>query len=86
MTTNWRYALFTLAIVPILILTAQSITATPFLITAVIASIVVAVVTFHRPESGLIIVVFSMLLSPQIIVANIPGRELTLRVDRKSVV
>jgi len=81
MTTNWRYALFTLAIVPILILTAQSITATPFLITAVIASIVVAVVTFHRPESGLIIVVFSMLLSPQIIVANIPGRELTLRVD-----
>ena len=81
MNNKWRYAFFVLAAVPVLILTAQSITATPFLITAIIASIIVAVVTFQNPENGLTIIVFSMLLSPQITVASVPGRDVTIRVD-----
>ena len=81
MNNNWRYALFTLAFLPVLILTAQALTLTPILIISIIASIIVAVVTFQKPENGLLIIVFSMLLSPQIVASSVSGRDLTLRID-----
>lgn len=48
---------------------------------AVILSIILLVVTFANTEIGLFIVIFSMLLSPEIIVGQIPGRDIVIRFD-----
>lgn len=48
---------------------------------AVILSIILLVVTFANTEIGLFIVIFSMLLSPEIIVGEIPGRDIVIRFD-----
>lgn len=48
---------------------------------AVIVSILLLVVTFANTEIGLFIVIFSMLLSPEIILGQIPGRDIVIRFD-----
>ncbi|MCB4790961.1 MAG: O-antigen ligase family protein [Elusimicrobia bacterium] len=41
----------------------------------------IAMITFRKPADGLIILVFSMLLSPEIKLVSMPGRNVVLRVD-----
>ena len=54
---------------------------TPFLPLALCLGALSAFLTFHKPKIGLIILIFSMLLSPEIPVAQIPGREVAIRAD-----
>jgi len=81
MNEKWRYALLTLAAIPILIYIGKSITVTPFYLMAAICCVIVAVITFLNPEHGVMILIFSMLLSPELAVANVPGRAVTIRID-----
>jgi hypothetical protein len=78
---NWRY--FILA--PVFIITTvymgRIITGAPFTILSVAAAIVIGLIAFNNPENGLLVLVFSMLLSPEIRLADVPGRALTLRID-----
>ncbi|PIP12637.1 MAG: hypothetical protein COX49_04530, partial [bacterium (Candidatus Stahlbacteria) CG23_combo_of_CG06-09_8_20_14_all_40_9] len=41
----------------------------------------VAIVTFVKPDIGLMLLIFSMLLSPEIKLAEAPGRDVVVRVD-----
>ncbi|MDO9575167.1 MAG: O-antigen ligase family protein [bacterium] len=41
----------------------------------------VAIVTFVKPDIGLMLLIFSMLLSPEIKLAEVPGRDVVVRVD-----
>ena len=41
----------------------------------------VGILTFFRPTIGLFVIVFSMLLSPEIAAGVVPGRAITLRLD-----
>jgi len=52
-----------------------------FLAFGVISALFVGGITFLNPENGLIVLVFSMMLSPEIEIARIPGRSVTLRID-----
>lgn len=52
-----------------------------FFVAGLILAIVAGAVTFLNPENGLILLVFSMLLSPEIELAKIPGRSISVRID-----
>jgi hypothetical protein len=71
--------------IPIIILLAyfigQSVSASPFIVITIVMSIVSAILTFQNPENGLIFLVYSMLLSPEIPIGNVPGRPVAIRVD-----
>lgn len=75
----------TFALVPLLILVGiiagKATAVAPFVLLTVLLCIAVALVTFHNPVNGLAIIVFSMLLSPEIRIADIPGRPLVIRID-----
>jgi hypothetical protein len=75
----------TLIAVPLIIFIAyfigRSITTSPFIIITIISAIFVALLTFQNPENGIIFLVYSMLLSPEIPVGNVPGRAIAIRVD-----
>ena len=81
MTTNWRFLFFIPLILLVILFAGRYITTSPFIILALVASIVVAFITFRNPEDGILILVFSMLLSPEIAIANVPGRAVTIRID-----
>lgn len=51
------------------------------LILGIILSIVILFVSFFKPEIGLGFLVFSMLLSPEIKLAEVPGRDVVVRID-----
>lgn len=48
---------------------------------AILLGTSVVVLTFISPDVGLIVLIFSMLLSPEIKVAGVPGRAVTIRFD-----
>ncbi len=48
---------------------------------AIVGSLFAAMITLIRPDAALLILVFSMLLSPEITVAELPRRAVVLRVD-----
>lgn len=52
-----------------------------FSVLTLLFSIIAIFLTFLNPESGLIFLTFSMLLSPEILIAKLPERELSLRID-----
>ncbi len=52
-----------------------------FIVFGILLAAIVGLITFQNPENGLILLVFSMLLSPEIELAKIPGRSITVRID-----
>ncbi|PKN02042.1 MAG: hypothetical protein CVU77_01085 [Elusimicrobia bacterium HGW-Elusimicrobia-1] len=52
-----------------------------FFVTGLVLALAAGAVTFLNPEHGLILLVFSMMLSPEIELAQIPGRSITVRID-----
>ncbi|GAH91791.1 unnamed protein product, partial [marine sediment metagenome] len=48
---------------------------------ALILGIIVFILTLVNTEAGLAILIFSMLLSPEIIVGEVPGRDIVIRID-----
>ncbi len=46
-----------------------------------VIGIIVFILTLVNTEAGLAILIFSMLLSPEIIVGEVPGRDIVIRVD-----
>lgn len=50
-------------------------------IVGVIVSIVTVYVTFNNPINSVVILIFSMFLSPEISVGNVPGRSVVIRYD-----
>jgi hypothetical protein len=78
---KWRY----LALAPIGVLLTLYLgkfaTSAPFSVIAVIFCAFVALITFQKPENGLLIIVFSMMLSPELQIARISNRPVTIRVD-----
>jgi hypothetical protein len=78
---NWRLFVIVPFFIVLTVYLGRFITGAPFMILALALALVIGLVTFHNPENGLLIILFSMLLSPEISLANIPGRPLTVRVD-----
>jgi hypothetical protein len=48
---------------------------------ALVLGAIVFIVTLVNTEAGLAILIFSMLLSPEIIVGEVPGRDVVIRID-----
>jgi hypothetical protein len=48
---------------------------------ALVLGIIVFILTLVNTEAGLAILIFSMLLSPEIIVGEVPGRDIVIRID-----
>ncbi|MBN1383294.1 MAG: O-antigen ligase family protein [Elusimicrobia bacterium] len=66
----------------LLIYFGRFITTSPPQITLVIIiGIFISVVTLINPQFGLVILVFSMLLSPEIKIAEVPKRDVVIRID-----
>lgn len=53
----------------------------PLLLVALLAGAIVCLITFVRTDIALAILIFSMLLSPEFKVAEVPGRAVVLRLD-----
>ncbi|MBN1622143.1 MAG: hypothetical protein JW871_06090 [Endomicrobiales bacterium] len=77
---NWRYLLLIPAIV-FAIYIGKTLVAAPDMVIGIIGAIVIGLITFRKPEDGLLILVFSMLLSPEIKLAQVPKRAVVVRVD-----
>ncbi|MBU0951793.1 MAG: O-antigen ligase family protein [Elusimicrobia bacterium] len=76
------YILFILGIFILSIAAGKFSSSTDFLISLIaIAGIIFTMISFRRPEHGLIILIFAMLLSPEIILARFPGRAVVVRLD-----
>lgn len=73
-------ALATLLIV-VGIIAGKATAVAPIVLLTILLCVAVALVTFHNPVNGLIIIIFSMMLSPEIRIADIPGRPLVVRID-----
>ncbi|MHB9156104.1 MAG: O-antigen ligase family protein [Endomicrobiales bacterium] len=78
---TWRYFIIIPFIILLALLIGESFTSAPFPLIALIACAFLGFITFQNPENGLMVIVFSMLLSPEIALGGLPGREITLRVD-----
>ena len=48
---------------------------------ALVLGIIVFILTLVNTEAGLAILIFSMLLSPEIIIGEVPGRDIVIRID-----
>ena len=48
---------------------------------AVVLAVIVFLVTLVNTDAGLAILIFSMLLSPEIMLAQVPGRDVVIRAD-----
>lgn len=53
----------------------------PFVLLAVIVGSIAAFITFLKPANGLLLIVFAMLLSPEIPLMQMPGRAVVIRID-----
>ena len=53
----------------------------PDLLLGVVAGLLAGVISFFKLEIGIYILVFSMMLSPEIKLAQVPGRDVVVRVD-----
>jgi O-antigen ligase len=47
----------------------------------IVLGIIIFILTLVNTEAGLAILIFSMLLSPEIIVGQVPGRDIVIRID-----
>ena len=48
---------------------------------ALVFGIIVFILTLVNTEAGLVILIFSMLLSPEIVIGEVPGRDIVIRFD-----
>jgi len=70
---NWRYLLL-IPIVTILVLyIGKYVTTAPLTVSITLIAIIVGLITFFNPANGLFVIIFSMLLSPEIVIAQVPG-------------
>ena len=84
---NWKspqvltYILISVLVV-VLILLGLVITKSPYEIPlALVLGGVIFLVTLVNTDAGLAVLIFSMLLSPEVIVGELPGRDIVLRLD-----
>ncbi len=47
----------------------------------IVLGVIIFILTLVNTEAGLAILIFSMLLSPEIIVGQVPGRDIVIRID-----
>ena len=73
--------LVTIAILLIGLMVGKSIATSPQMSLILTAGIVIGLLTIVKTDIALIILIFSMLLSPELKVAGVPGREVVVRVD-----
>ncbi len=74
--------IFILVLLLISLFISKIITSHPnVLILGIIISIIVLFISFFNPQIGLAFLVFSMLLSPEIKVGGVPGRDVVVRID-----
>lgn len=78
---NWRYLFFAPAVIFIIYLIGKFSSGAPLLVITLSAAIAVLLVTFQKPENGLFVIIFSMLLSPEIILSRVSSRAVTVRID-----
>ena len=87
MPINWQEPKFITIIIVLIILIVgfffgQIITGLSSTITiAIILGVVVFIVTLVNTDAGLAVLIFSMLLSPELIIGQIPGRDIVIRLE-----
>jgi O-antigen ligase len=87
MRINWHEPkaiaiIIVLALILIAILLGKVITGYSYKVAIALAvSALIFVITFLNTDAGLAVLIFSMLLSPEIIIGQIPGRDIILRFD-----
>ena len=87
MRINWQEpkavaTIIILAVIIIAIFLGQIITGYSYKVTvALVSSALIFVLTFLNTDAGLAVLIFSMLLSPEIIIGQIPGRDIIIRFD-----
>ncbi len=87
MPINWQEPRFITIIIVLVILIVgifigQTITgiSSTFAI-AILLGVLVFIVTLVNTDAGLTVLIFSMLLSPEILVGQIPGRDIVIRFE-----
>ncbi len=71
-----------LILLPLTFFLSKFVTSHPnMLIIGILLSIIVLFISFFDPSVGLAFLIFSMLLSPEIKVAGVPGRDVVIRID-----
>ena len=70
-----------LSIILVYIAVRILLTKPTLLITASIIAVFILAISFFSPYTGLTFLVFSMLLSPELKVAGVPGRDVVVRID-----
>ena len=64
------------------VLTAMAITrSSTTLILELTAGLIILIISFLSPEAAVYFLIFSMLLSPEIVIAELPQREISVRMD-----
>jgi O-antigen ligase len=87
MRINWGepkvvVAIIVLAIFLIGMFMGKIVTGFPYKVPLVLAlSTLIFVITLVNTDAGLAVLIFSMLLSPEIVVGEVPGREIVIRFD-----
>lgn len=77
-----KFIILIALIVSVTVLVGKGIAQLPPLIPVIVAlGIVIAIITFVNTDLGLIILIFSMLLSPEFKIAEVPARAVVVRVD-----
>lgn len=78
---NWRYLLLVPVVTILVLYIGKYVTTAPLTLALSLLAVIVGLVAFLNPSNGLLIIVFSMLLSPEISIGKVPGRDIGLRVD-----
>jgi len=81
MTQTQKLFLIFLSIILVYIAVRILLTKPTLLITASIIAVFILTISFFSPYTGLTFLVFSMLLSPELKVAGVPGRDVVVRID-----
>ncbi len=76
------YVIITLLIVVLTFFVSRLLVSKPQVLTiGLILSVALLLTSFFSPPTGLAFLIFSMLLSPEIKLAEVPGRDVVLRID-----
>jgi O-antigen ligase len=87
MRINWQEpkavaAIIILAVILIAVFLGKTITGYSYKVAIAIAlSALIFVLTFINTDAGLAVLIFSMLLSPEIMIGQLPGRDIIIRFD-----
>ena len=82
MRDSLKLILFFIAAALVAVFAGKVITATNLVIPLVgVFGIFFTLISFSNPKHGLILLIYAMLLSPEIVLARLPGREVAIRFD-----